>query len=249
MTVESIIVIVAALLAGAVSKAITGFGLPLVSIPVMAAFLGVETSVVVMVAPVVYSNLVLLREFRGAPAVRGLGRAIAVGFAGIALGTWLLETLDPGVLALVLAAWIGFYLVGQLTRVDLFGRVSRHGRLLVGAVGLGGICQGATGIAGPIIVPAMHAMRLERSQMVFAMAAVFGAYGVAQAVAMGIFGLFTKERLLLSLVATVPVVIGLPIGLWLGRRISAPAFNRCVLALLAIMGLKLAHDGAAALGW
>ena len=43
MPVESLIVVVAALALGAVGKAITGFGLPLVAVPVMAAFIGVET--------------------------------------------------------------------------------------------------------------------------------------------------------------------------------------------------------------
>jgi len=248
MSAESITVIVAALLVGSVSKAITGFGLPLVAVPVMATFIGVETSVVVMVAPIIYSNLALMREFRDTAPVRGLWTSIAVGFAGIMLGTWILKTLEQEVLALVLAAWIGIYLLGQLVHVELPVRAARNSWWLITAVGLGGIFQGATGIGGPIVVTMLHAMQLERRQMLFSLSAVFGAYAVAQIAAMSMLDLFTRERLIMSLVAMVPVVIGLPIGLWLGRRISVRAFNLCVLFLLAILGVKLAYEGVTSLG-
>jgi len=248
MTAEAIVVILAALLIGTVSKAITGFGLPLVAIPVMAAFIGVETAVVVMAAPSTYSNVVLLREFREAPRLPGLGPGIALGLAGVALGTWLLSALAPGVLALGLASWIGLYLISQVANVELPARVRERPGFLIGATGLGGVFQGATGIAGPVIVTALHAMRLERRPQLFALAAVFGAFGAGHLVTLWMFGLFTRERLLLSAVATVPVMLGLPIGLWLGRRMSVRTFNRCVLALLAVTGVKLVYDGLRSFG-
>ena len=248
MSAESIIVIVAALLVGTVSKVITGFGLPLIAVPVMATFIGVETSVVVMVAPILYSNAVLLREFRDAAPVRGLWAAIAAGFAGIVFGTWILKTLDQEVLSLVLAGWIGVYFISRLVDVELPLRVARDSWWLMSAVGLGGVFQGATGIGGPIVVTLIHAMQLERRQMVFALSAVFGSYALAQIAAMFTLDLFTQERLILSLGAMIPVVMGLPLGLWLGERISVRAFNLLILVLLAILGVKLAYEGATSLG-
>ena len=299
MSVESLIVIVAALLIGSIGKAITGFGLPLIAIPVMAVFIGVETAVVVMVIPATYSNVVLLREFRGSVArLRGLWLAIGIGLAGIAIGTWLLKTLEPGILSLVLSGWIGVYLLTQISGINVPVRIARGRGVLSATIGIGGICQGATGIAGPIVVTMLHAMKLERPVLVFAcsgadrprprsavghhrdrrhcqgatgiagpivvtmlhamklerpvlvfaFSAVFFAYGVAQIASMAVLGLFTWERFIQGLIALIPVVIGLPVGLWLGRRISARAFNICVIVLLSVMGLKLAHDGIAVLG-
>ena len=201
-----------------------------------------------MAAPSPYSNVVLLREFREAPRLPGLGPGIALGLAGVALGTWLLSALAPGVLALGLASWIGLYLISQVANVELPARVRERPGFLIGATGLGGVFQGATGIAGPVIVTALHAMRLERRPQLFALAAVFGAFGAGHLVTLWMFGLFTRERLLLSAVATVPVMLGLPIGLWLGRRMSVRTFNRCVLALLAVTGVKLVYDGLRSFG-
>lgn len=249
MSVESLIVIVAALLVGSIGKAITGFGLPLIAIPVMASFIGVETAVVVLVIPSTYSNVVLLREFRGsAMKLPGLWPAIAIGLIGVAIGTWLLKTLEPGILALVLAGWIGVYLLSKFADINLPASIARSPVLLSATIGIGGVCQGATGIAGPIVVTMMHAMRLERSVLVFAFSAIFLAYGMAQMVAMLALDLFTWERAVQGLVALIPVVIGLPFGLWLGRRISARVFNICVIGLLVLTGLKLAYDGTVALG-
>ncbi len=249
MPVESLIVVVAALALGAVGKAITGFGLPLVAVPVMAAFIGVETAVVVMVIPSGYSNLALLWEFRrSAGAVPGLGPAIGLGLCAIALGTWLLQALDPALLRLVLAGWIGVYLASRAVGLTVPPAAGRRRAVVTAAVALGGVCQGATGIAGPVLVTAMHALRLDRAVLVHALSAVFFSYSIAQIASMTAFGLFTTERVVQGLVAMIPVVVGTWLGLRLGRRIDARTFNVCVLVLLSAMAVKLAHDGVTGMG-
>ena len=248
MTAESILAILAALLIGTVTKAITGFGLPLVAIPVMAAFIDVETAIVVMAVPSTYSNVVLLREFRGAPRIRGLWPGIVLGLIGVTLGTWLLSALPPSLLALSLAAWIGLYLLSRVARFELPEEIRERRGFLMGAAGVGGIFQGATGIAGPVIVTALDAMQVERRPRLFALAAIFGAFGLAHLVMLAMFGLYDGERLILSAIALVPVALGMPVGLWLGQRMSAQTFNRCVLAVLSVTGSKLAYDGIRSLG-
>ncbi|MGH8881913.1 MAG: hypothetical protein ACRD0P_31950, partial [Stackebrandtia sp.] len=54
--VVDLVVIVAAIAVGAFIKGATGGGLPQIAIPVMAVFLGVERSVVVMAIPGVVAN-------------------------------------------------------------------------------------------------------------------------------------------------------------------------------------------------
>ena len=60
MSIESLAVVIAALLVGTLGKAITGFGLPLFAVPAMAAFIDVQTAVVVMVLPSTLSNVWLM---------------------------------------------------------------------------------------------------------------------------------------------------------------------------------------------
>lgn len=244
MNVESLVVIIAALLIGTIGKAVTGFGLPLIAIPVMAAFINVETAVVVMVFPSTLSNIWLLREFRGSAArIERLPFAIACGLVGVALGTWLLKTLDHRILALVLAGWIGVYLLMQTVGAKLDFSGTQQRLMLPFVVGIGGVTQGATGIAGPIVVTYLHAFKLDRGLMVFVVSAIFLSYGITQITSMVALHLLTWERLIAGLVAMIPVIVGMPLGLRLGRKMNPRTFNICVYVLLGLTGLKLVWDG------
>ena len=73
------LVIVLALVAGGLTKGLTGLGLPGIAVPIMAIFLGVETAVMVMVLPTLATNLWLDAS---APLVVRIGTAsLAAGFS------------------------------------------------------------------------------------------------------------------------------------------------------------------------
>ncbi len=244
MSIDAIVIIVVALALGAVGKVDTGFGLPLFGVPVIAPFLGVEHAVVVMIIPATVSNIWLVWEHRGRRAALGNPWPIlAAGLAGVLVGTWLLSELDERTLALLLAGWIGFYLVSLL-----FGggvRIpERHRRLTSPAVVMaGGVSQGATGIGGPIIIPYLNALRLTKEEQVFATAMIFTGFGLCQVAAVAGFGLFTTERVIHGVVALIPVIATMAVAIPLARRISRRVFDVCVIVLLAAMGLKRAWQG------
>ena len=83
--------------------------------------------------------------------------------------------------------------------------------------------------------------------VVFGLAAVFLSYGVIQAGFYLSLGLVSEERLWQSAAATIPVVLGMPVGLWIGRRIKARVFRHLVRVLLLAAGVKLFADGLGAL--
>lgn len=247
MSIESLAVVIAALLVGTLGKAITGFGLPLLAVPAMAAFIDVQTAVVVMVLPSTLSNVWLVWNFRrSAAAIPGLWAGLACGVAGIGIGAWLLSALDPAIMALVLSGWIAVYLLTELARREIPRSLTESRGVLAGAVGLAGICQGATGIAGPILVTFMYAMRLPREVLVFGLSTVFLSYGVIQAGFYLSLGMVSEARLWQSAAATIPVILGMPVGLWIGRRIKAAVFRHLVRALLLAAGVKLFADGLGA---
>lgn len=244
MSLESIIVIFVALAIGSIGKAVTGFGLPLVAIPVAAVFIGVETAVVVLVIPSTLTNIWLMWEHRArAAAIDSLWLTLLAGPVGIVIGTWLLSELDDKVLSLVMAGWIAVYLLNLLYKGGV--RVPYHlARYLSPPVTfVAGVCQGATGVAGPIIVTYLHGLRLPAGTLVFMIALIFLTFGPTQIVAMIGFGLFTEERLWLSLLALIPVVLTMPLGLRLARVINRRVFDASIIVMLVLTGLKLAWDG------
>lgn len=244
VSTQSIAVIFFAILAGGLSKGVTGFGLPLIAVPVLASFLGVERAVVVMVIPGFVSNVVLMWEHRrSASQTHSVVPFLMAGIVGAVGGTWVLKALSAQVLALVLAGWIGLYLLTRLTHPD-FRVSSRVSRPLAPVIGfLAGCSQGATGASGHVVGTWFHALRLEPATYVFSVCTIFATFSVTQMVSMASFDLFTKERVIESVIAVVPAMIGVPLGVRLGRLVARDTFDRIVLAVLLILEARLIWQG------
>jgi uncharacterized membrane protein YfcA len=240
MDPEAYVVIFVAIAVGSFGKALTGFGLPLIAIPVMASVIGVETAVVTMVLPSTVSNIWLVwTHRRQAKAIQGLWPTLVAGACGIFAGTWILSALDERALSLILAGWIAVYLLSLLVRGGVHIPMAKGKYLSPPVVLVAGGVQGATGIAGPIVAPFFHAFRLEPPAYVFVISVVFLVFGFSQFAAMSTLGLFTMDRIIGGLIALVPVVIATPLGIRLSRTISRRAFDICIILILLGMGTLL----------
>ena len=242
-----LVVIVAAIAVGAFIKGATGGGLPQIAIPVMAAFLGVERSVVVMAIPGVVANGWLVWSHRAeAPLTRHLPAMMAGGAVGSVIGTLALKGLDAHVLSLVLAAIIVVYVVVSLTRPGFHfpPSVTRVASPPVG-IAAGGL-QGATGISGPLLSTYLHGFGMRPRTYVFALSTLFFGFALVQTIALFGVGLYTDSRLLESLLALIPIAIALPLGSWAATKVSVTTFNRVVLVLLLASATALVHEGVTA---
>lgn len=240
----ALLVILVAVSLGAVAKGVTGMGLPMIGIPVMASFLGVERAVLVMAIPTLVTNCWLLWAFRShVRETRHLGVLLVLGLATTIPGTVLLTRIDPAIPATVLGLLIVSYLVLLLVRpsFQLSERAGARAAPVVGVVG--GALHGATGVSGPVFSTFLHCLGLSRGAFVFSITAVFQVAGLAQIVTFFSVGSYDGASLLQSLVAMAPIAVMFPLGIWLGGRISAQAFDRAVRVLLLAMAIKLLYDG------
>ncbi|MBA2318229.1 MAG: sulfite exporter TauE/SafE family protein [Euzebyales bacterium] len=239
--------IVAAMVAGALTKGVTGSGLPTIAIPVMAGFLGVERAVVVMAIPTVVTNSWLLWEHRHhAGGTRHLPGMLACGAVGVGAGVWALTNLHARSLSLALAGIIVAYVAISLLR-PAFALPEPVTRWLSPPMGFaGGVLQGATGIAGPLVATYVHAFRLPPRSYVFAITAQFQLFAAVQVAVLAGVGLYTRDRLVESALALVPVLLVLPLGMRLARRLDRRRFDYLVLGVLVLMGGKLVVDALGA---
>lgn len=242
METSTLIGLVVALGAGAVAKGATGMGLPLVALPSLAAILGLQHAIGVILIPILVTNAWQVWRFRGVRHGVGLAflpRFLAAGAIGVAIGTWALDALPERSLmlglGLILIGYVALRLVHQHAAVApaLARRLSPPVGLAAGAL------QGATGISAPIGVTFIHAMGLERSEHVYAVSAMFLGFALVQIPAVAIAGIYERAWLGQGLFALLPVVLFMPLGELLGRRFSRKAFDRLILAFLAVMGTKL----------
>lgn len=240
-----IVIVVLAMAVGAFIKGVTGSGLPVLAIPVMATFIGVEDAVVIMAIPGVVTNTWLIWEHRAFfRETRDLPVLLATGTTGVVAGVILLRTLDERILSLVLAGIVTVYVATFLLRTDfhLSPGVTRFTAPPVGLVG--GVLQGATGISGPLITAYAHAHRLPQRAYVLQVVTMFQVQALVQVIALAVLGLYTARRLGLSLLALVPIMSALPFGSRLSRSLSRRAFDLAVLGLLLLFAGKLVYDAA-----
>lgn len=240
---QALTVIFVAIVLGALIKGVTGSGLPQIAIPVMAIFLGVERSVVVMAIPGIVSNAWLIWRFRGYfGKTRDLPILLSTGIVGAVGGTWLLKALDPRILSGVLALIIVVYILVRQFKPELELSPTATRRLSP-PVGLAaGTLQGATGISGPLVTTWLHSYRLEPPVYIVSLVTLFQVFGAVQAVTLFSVGLFTPSRVFEGMLAVVPMAIALPIGARLATRMSPKTFDVWVMLLLLGSATKLAHS-------
>ena len=244
LDVTTIVIILAALSLGGLVKGVTGTGLPMVAVPVMAAFVGIQHAVAVMTIPIIVTNFWLVWIHRGqSGVVRNAPVLFVSGVAGVLLGTWGLVSLDERLLSLVLAVLVAAYIVLALARPSFQLAAGVDRRIAPGVGLLSGALQGATGISGPLVVTYVHARRLNKEAHIFLVTAFYALFSVVQGPALFSVGILTPERLVESGLALVPTLGFMLLGNRLARTISRAAFDRVVIAVLAAMALKLAYDG------
>ncbi|PPR09135.1 MAG: hypothetical protein CFH41_02773 [Alphaproteobacteria bacterium MarineAlpha11_Bin1] len=240
MTLETLIIIFIALAIGSFAKGMTGLGLPPTSIAILAVFFGVEHAIVVTTIPVAFSNIQIVwlarKRFKDMPKI---WPPLLAGALGVGLGTWILATLQERSLTILLAVWIAFYLLTVLLNLKIKpeGRAARIFSPVI--AGGAGICQGAMGMSGPFIATWAHAMGFLKETYVFATSLLFMSISVAHVFGVGVAGLYNEERVVQGLLAILPVMIFIPLGMRLTRKVSGRAFNLLIVGIIALMEVRL----------
>jgi uncharacterized membrane protein YfcA len=227
---------------GALAKGATGMGLPLVAVPGLAAVVGIQQAIGIMLVPIVVTNAWQAWRFRAARRTPGLGFLrpfLAASTLGIALGTWALGALPDRGLGIVLGCVLLAYVAMRLLRPDL-GLGARAAGRIAPPIGLvTGVLQGVTGAAGAIGVSYIHAMGLGRERHLFAVSVMFLGFAAVQIPAVILAGIYQPVWFLQGLWALLPVAAFMPLGGWLAARTGRTAFDRIVLAFLAAIGALL----------
>lgn len=241
--VQELLVIFFALLLGGTLKGATGMGTPIVAVPALAAFLGVPFAIAVLTIPVLITNAWQAWQFRehrgGLPFLPTLCVSSVVG---VIFGIWLLTSLRTSQLSLGLGLTTLLYIAVRLLRPE-FAIGPAAARRWAPTVGvLSGVLQGATGVSAPVSVTFINGMRLARPQFVLTVSVFFLSFALTQIPALAFTGVLTWQRAFYSVVALLPVSLGMPIGAWLGRRLSPETFDRLILILLAVIAAKLFWD-------
>ena len=240
MTTTELIIVFLASCLGIFVKSVVGMGYPLFAVPLISLAVGVETAVVVVSAPNLAANSTLCLQARsGLEATRDLPALTLSAMVGAVIGTMLLVSSPEEPLLIVLVSIIAVFVV-QYLRAPHF-RIAPHTsrRWAPVAGGFAGLMQGAVGVAGPVMAVWLHGYRLRRDAYVFSITGLFLLAGLAQVTYLVAADEYDRDRLIGSVVALGAVVVMTPVGVRVRSRLSGPAFERSVLAVLSLAAAAL----------
>ncbi|AQU82348.1 MULTISPECIES: sulfite exporter TauE/SafE family protein [unclassified Halomonas] len=237
-----IIALLTLLVAGVIKGAI-GSGVPVIVIPVLTMLYDVKLAIAVLVAPNLFSNALQVWQYRRhLLPLRFLATFSIAGGLGIVLGTWGLVVLSPTLLSLGVAGAIVMYLAIKLAKRKMVLPFSLAERIVLPVGLLAGILQGAAGMSAPASVTFLNAMRLERQVFIGSISVFFAAITCVQIPALLSTGILTFERILYSLAALLAILVAMPLGSQLGKRLPHHWFDNLIMLLLAGIALKIIAD-------
>jgi hypothetical protein len=232
---------VAAIALGGVLKGATGAGAPIVAVPILSLLFDVQFAVTVFAVPNLVSNLWQGWAFRRARLPAGfLGAFAGGGAAGVVAGTVILATLSPWLLLLLTAGAVFIYIAFRLMRPDWRLDYPLARVLALPAGVLAGVLQGASGVSAPVSLSFLNAMKLERATFIASVSIFFAVLTAIQMATLIGYGFMTPLRFGIGLGALALIAAFMPVGAFLARVISREVFDRVILALLAVIAVRLA---------
>lgn len=230
------IILAVYLLAGFV-KGVVGMGLPLVSVGLLTAIIGLQPAVALLVVPAILTNI--WQGFTGRDTIK-LFRRFWPLFIPTMIFTWpgtmLLKHVEVSYLSGLLGVLLVLYTVLSLMQVTFNVPPQWEGPLnpVIGAVS--GVLAG---LAGAFAVPGvvyLQSTRLSREELVQAMGMIFTLAAVGMSVSLSGQNLLSAQLGLVSAFAVIPVVAGMAIGTRIRKKTSEQGFRRIFLIALGVLG-------------
>ena len=240
MNVDVVVLVVLVFFVAGTIKGLIGFGLPTVSIAILAAFLGLIEAMTLMLLPSLITNL--FQGLVGKYLIRLIRRYWSLFIFG-AVFTWLssslLSTGHAATFAVILGVVLTLYGISSLYSLQLPSPGSRE-RWISPLVGI--VSGGITGITGVFLVPAvgyLQALRMERDELIQAIGLWVTVATLSLAFSLKDHDLFSNELGLLSLTAVLPALLGMWVGRILRPRLSESAFRHLFFAALMLLGVYI----------
>jgi uncharacterized membrane protein YfcA len=221
-------------------KGIIGMGLPTVAIGLLSLAMSPAQAAAILIVPSFFTNV-----WQGAvgAALVPLLRRLWPLLLGVALGTWagvgLLSPENVRQTLAALGATLLVYGIVGLTRLNFTvpARAERWVAPIAGA--LTGLISAGTAIFVMPGVPYLHALGLQRDELVQGLGMLFTVATVALGFNLFLVGAIQASAAGLSLLALLPALGGMYLGQVLRRRFAPEVFRRCFFAGMLLLGAHL----------
>lgn len=237
---------VGSLAAGALAALFTGMakcgvpGLGMLSIPLMAMALPARQSVGAMLPILLAGDVMAIAMFRRHAMWGWIGRLAPWVAAGLTVGAWWLSRLNNVALRKVLGVLVLSMVALDLARRRFhWDRLAHHPACTAAAGTVAGMATTLGNAAGPVMNVYLLARGLPRHAFVGTAAWFFFLVNLTKVPIFVTQRMLTAEVARASLLLIPFVAAGAGAGRWVLRRLPEQVFQKIVLALSAVAGLRL----------
>jgi uncharacterized membrane protein YfcA len=219
------------------TQSVTGFGLALVSMPILAGLIGVRTATPLVVLVAIIAELILLIRYKSEINLRAVWRITAAGALGIPLGVWALKALDEKLILTILGIFIVFYAVYALFNFRL-PTLERS----IWPYGFGfasGVVGGAYNVAGPLVIIYGNCRNWQPKEFKGNLQGFFLVGSVVALISHALASNITQDVVNNFILSLPAIGIGLLAGLSLDKYLNPVVFRKIVLVGLILAGLRL----------
>lgn len=233
LSVGLLVALFSALLAGAVSG-LTGFGLALISVPLLLFVYEPRTVIVITAVLSVIINLAVVWDSWRDADQRIVVALLPSALVGVIVGTEVLRTVDPDYIRLGVGIVVVFSALLLLRDVRLPGAGTRWGTVVAGSTS--GALSTSTGLAGPPIVLLLASRGFPKRAFRGSSALYFLAMSLVGLAVLYIRGIFDADHVPLALALIPAAFLGKAIGTAMLKRISEGAFRVVTLGIVILTG-------------
>ena len=228
-----LVALFAALLAGIVTG-MTGFGLALISTPILLFVYEPRTVIVLTAIFSVFINTAVVWD-SWHEARKRLALALLIpALLGVVVGVEVLRVIDPVYVRLGVGVVVVFSALLLVRDVRLPGADTRWGTLVAGSTS--GMLSTSTGLAGPPVVLLLASRGLPKHEFRGTSALYFLPMSVAGIAVLALRGLVDASEVPLGLLLVPAAIAGKAAGTALLKRVSERAFRAVTLGLVILTG-------------
>lgn len=214
-----------------------GFGLALVSMPLMVALLGIEISAPLVALVAGVAEVFILIRYREAFNLRVVSQLIIASVIAIPLGVYALGNIDAAVVTTILGVILIAYALYALFSPHL-PELSHRGW----AYGFGfvaGLLSGAYNTPGPPVIIFGNCRGWPPNEFKGNLQGFFLVNSFVVVAVHGVSGNYNSDVWSYFLLAIPGLILGLISGFLLSKRINAELFRKIVLVILIFLGVQL----------
>jgi uncharacterized membrane protein YfcA len=228
-----LVALFAALLAGVVTG-LTGFGLALISTPILLFVYEPRTVVVLTAILSIFISAAVVWDSRH-EARRRLALALLVpALFGVVVGTVVLGVINPVYIRLGVGAIVTFSALLLVRDIHLPGANTRWGTLVAGSAS--GALSTSTGLAAPPVVLLLASRGLPKHEFRGTSVLYFLPMSIAGLAVLAVRGLVEAPEVPLGLALVPAAIVGKAIGTALLKRTPEKAFRSITLGLVILTG-------------